>query len=226
VNLSSQIDHLVVAAETLDEGVQWCEAVLGVTPRAGGEHPLMGTHNRLLKIATESYPRAYFEIIAINPKAKAPGRPRWFDLDDPDLREAVRQQPRLVHFVASTNDATAALKALHRLSIDRGPLVHIERPSPEGMLRWQMTVRDDGQRLFYGALPTLIQWDSIHPADAMAPSGLTLQSLHAVHPRLADLHAAHLAIGLKGVTLEQGPPSLVATLSTPKGIVVLESAGT
>ncbi len=222
---SSQIDHLVVAADTLEHGVQWCEATLGLTPRAGGEHPLMGTHNRLLPLATPEHPRAYFEIIAINAQAKAPARRRWFDLDDPELQHAVRQQPRLVHFVARTSDASSAVKALHKLGIDRGPLVHAERLTPEGLLRWQISVRDDGQRLFYGALPTLIQWNDAHPADAMPACGLALQALHARHPRLADLQAAHAAIGLEGVSVEQGPPNLVATLQTPKGIVTLESAG-
>lgn len=222
-----RIDHLVVAAHTLDQGVQWCEATLGVTPRAGGEHPLMGTHNRLLRIATAQYPRAYLEIIAIDPAAPPAGRRRWFDLDDPALQHAVQQQPRLVHFVASTADATAALKALRRLGIERGPLVPAERPTPEGMLHWQISVRRDGQRLFYGGLPTLIQWgDTQHPADAMPDSGLALQSLHICHPRLPDLQAAHSAIGLQGAGAEQGPPNLMATLATPKGMVVLESAGT
>ncbi|MEZ0308448.1 MAG: VOC family protein [Ramlibacter sp.] len=223
--MSSQIDHLVVAASTLAQGVQWCEATLGVTPRAGGEHALMGTHNRLLQISAPGYPRAYFEIIAINPDAKAPGRSRWFDLDDPTLREAVTQQPRLIHFVASTVDATAASKALQRLGIERGPLVQAERPTPDGLLQWQISVRDDGQRLFYGGLPTLIQWGDTHPADTMPSSGLALQSLHVCHPRQEDLLAAHSAIGLQGVSTEQGPPNLVAVLSTPRGLVTLESGG-
>lgn len=222
---AAQVDHLVIAAETLEQGVQWCEDTLGVTPRAGGEHPLMGTHNRLLQISTAAYPRAYLEIIAINPQAGAPGRSRWFDLDDPELQRAVHAQPRLVHFVARTGDAASALKALHRLGIERGPLVRAERPTPDGMLRWQISVRADGQRLFYGALPTLIQWSGSHPADAMPASGLALLSLHARHPRSEDLQAAHAAIGLEGVTAEQGLPDLVATLVTPKGTVTLESAG-
>ena len=50
--MRSRIDHLVVAASSLDQGVAWCEATLGVTPGPGGEHPLMGTHNRLLRVAT------------------------------------------------------------------------------------------------------------------------------------------------------------------------------
>ena len=39
----AQLDHLVIMANSLDEGVAWCEATLGVTPGPGGEHPLMGT---------------------------------------------------------------------------------------------------------------------------------------------------------------------------------------
>ena len=45
--MKSQIDHLVIAAHSLQQGVEWCESVLGVTPAAGGEHEKYGTHNRL-----------------------------------------------------------------------------------------------------------------------------------------------------------------------------------
>jgi hypothetical protein len=220
-----RIDHLVVAAESLDEGVRWSESVLGVTPGPGGEHPLMGTHNRLLLVATPQYPRAYLEIIAINPAARPPGRRRWFDLDDPVLQQQLRQGPRLVHFVASTSEATAALKALRGLGIERGPLVTAERETPRGLLRWQMSVRRDGQRLFYGALPTLIRWEGAHPADSMPDSEVTLRTFRVCHPRAADLKAAHAAIGLQAVVVEDGAPNLVATLATPRGTVVLESAG-
>ena len=46
------LDHLVVIAPTLADGVAWCESTLGVTPGPGGEHPLMGTHNRLIHISS------------------------------------------------------------------------------------------------------------------------------------------------------------------------------
>ena len=84
--MNTRIDHLIVAAATLDEGVAWCEAVLGITPGPGGRHPLMGTHNRLFKIATPTFPDAYFEIIALDPQAPPPQRVRWFGLDESDLR--------------------------------------------------------------------------------------------------------------------------------------------
>jgi hypothetical protein len=218
---ASRIDHLVVAAHTLEQGAQWCEAMLGVSPLAGGKHPLMGTHNRVLRIASEQYPQAYLEIIAIDPDAPAPKHKRWFDLDDAAMQEALREQPRLIHFVAQSSNAMACIDALHGLAIERGPLLAAER----GALRWKISVRPDGQRLFYGGLPTLIQWDSAHPADAMPESGVALQSVRVSHPRSADLQAAHAALGLQGVALAQGVPDIEATLATPRGDVVLHSKG-
>ena len=44
------------------------------------------------------------------------------------------------------------------MRIDRGHVLEASRDTPAGRLAWQITVRDDGQRLFYGALPTLIEW--------------------------------------------------------------------
>ena len=56
--MKTHIDHLVVVAHTLEQGVQWCEATLGITPAPGGEHAQYGTHNRLFKIATPAHPLA------------------------------------------------------------------------------------------------------------------------------------------------------------------------
>jgi len=105
--MKSQIDHLVVAAHSLQQGVEWCEATLGITPAAGGEHEKYGTHNRLFKIATPAFPVAYLEIIAINPDAvieKKPPPTRWFDLDNPQLQAELVKSPRLIHFVANTSN--------------------------------------------------------------------------------------------------------------------------
>ena len=120
------LDHLVVLATSLASGVAWAEATLGVTPGPGGEHPLMGTHNRLLRLSNgKGQPgAAYLEIIAINPAATPTLQPpehRWFDMDDPALRERVAQMgPQLVHWVARVPDLTAALQAWQQLGIARG----------------------------------------------------------------------------------------------------------
>lgn len=234
--MKTQIDHLVVMASTLDAGVAWCEDSLGITPAAGGEHEKYGTHNRLFKIATPAFPLAYFEIIAINPDAVMTKRaqvPRWFDMDDPALQKAVRQSPRLIHFVSSTDDIKAARHALRMQGIERGQVVHASRKSGKGMLNWQITVREDGERLFNGCLPTLIQWGKpdaaeplrLHPRNSLPRSGVSLQSLLVSHPSGAKLQAAYEAIGLTGVTIETGPPNITATLQTPKGLVQLQSLG-
>jgi hypothetical protein len=225
----SRVDHLVVAAASLEQGVQWCEATLGITPGPGGEHPLMGTHNRLFSVASPRFPDAYFEIIAIQPGAsttRPPGAKRWFDLDDGLLHDRLLSHgPQLVHFVANTPGAQAGIKSLAKLGLDRGELLQASRPTPQGQLSWKITVRRDGQRLFYGGLPTLIEWGSAHPTASMPASGVTLQSLHACHARPDALKAAHEAIGLVNVEVLQGRPNLVAVLQTPLGLVTLESGG-
>ena len=226
---ASHIDHLVVAAASLAEGVQWCEKTLGITPGPGGEHPLMGTHNRLCLIASPTFALLYLEIIAIHSGAayaRTAGARRWFDLDDPELQaHLTKSGPRLVHFVARTARADTAVRALAKLGLDRGEVLAASRPSTQGLLKWKITVRQDGQRLFYGALPTLIEWGAVHPAHGMPASGVVLQSLSAHHPRADALRAAHESIGLADVEVSPGSPNLTATLQTPLGLVTLASGG-
>jgi hypothetical protein len=227
--MTARIDHLVVLAPSLAEGAAWCERTLGVAPGPGGEHPLMGTHNRLLRVATVDHPRAYLEVIAIDPKApQAPRRdgPRWFDMDDAALQAAVeRDGPRLVHFVANVPDLAAALAALARLRIERGEALRASRTTPRGLLEWQISVRPDGQRLFDGCLPTLIQWGDTHPAGSLPECGVALQTLTVTHPRAAELRRAFDAVGLGSVGASEGPANLCATLVTPQGRIKLESKG-
>jgi hypothetical protein len=224
--MRARIDHLVVGAASLEEGTAWCEATLGVAPGPGGEHPLMGTHNRLLRIATVDFPRAYFEIIAVQPGRAAGRARRWFDLDDEALRDRLRREgPRLLHFVASVPDVRAAVRSWQALDIDRGEVVAASRMTPRGLLQWQISVRPDGQRLFEGVLPTLIEWGEVHPAAAMPESGVTLHALRASHPQATLLRAAYRAIGLDAVSPGEGAPRLAAVLDTPRGRVTLDSQG-
>jgi hypothetical protein len=222
--VNTQLDHLIVAAATLAEGVAWCEDVLGVTPGPGGQHPLMGTHNRLLKIATDQYPDAYFEIIAVDPQAAPPQRVRWFGLDEPGLRERLRQGPRLVHAVARVLDLDLRRAALLQLGLDPGVPVKAGRNTPQGPLAWQMLLREDGRLLCDGALPTLIQWEGRHPAQAMPDSGVTLSSLtlRGVPERARDvLRLQHVAV--EAMVPLPGAPALTAVLQTPRGEVTIHS---
>lgn len=225
---TARIDHLVVGADSLADGEAWCEATLGVTPGPGGQHPLMGTHNRLLRVATVDHPRAYFEVIAPDPAMPAApqGRRRWFDLDDARVRTTLREQgPRLLHWVVEVPDLRAAVEALAALDIDRGRILAASRMTPRGLLQWGITVRDDGQRLFDGCLPTLIAWGDTHPAAGMPDSGIRLHKVAVRHPRADALRRALAAIGLDRIDASDGDPALCATLFTPRGTVRLASDG-
>jgi len=222
------VDHLVVLAADLASGAAWCEHALGVAPAAGGEHPLMGTHNRLLNISSPAHPRAYLEIIAINPGA-APALPtghkRWFDMDSEALQAQVaRHGPQLIHWVAAVPDAAAAHAALAAQGLERGDLLAASRTTPHGLLQWRITVRPDGQRLLGGCLPTLIEWGEHHPCDTLPASGVTLQALALQHPDAAALGAACQALGLEQVAIQSAPHAHIsATLATPRGPVTLLS---
>ena len=213
-----QLDHLVVAAASLEQGARWCEATFGVAPGPGGKHPLMGTHNRLLRIDAPAFPRAYLEIIAIDPDAAVPARTRWFDLDDVGLRAAIEVAPRLIHWVARCDELDATCAAWRERGIDRGVPVAASRETANGRLRWRITVRADGQRLFEGALPTLIEWGSAHPVEAMPPSPLRLESL-----AVGGL-PAWIAPALPVHTALRTAPGLRASFASPRGVVTLDGA--
>jgi hypothetical protein len=166
-------DHLVVAARTLDEGAAWVESKLGVAPVPGGKHPVMGTHNRLLFIG----PRKFLEVIAVDPEAAAPGRPRWFDLDQPYMRDALESSPALIHWVERTDDLDRALREY----AETVEVLALER----GAYRWRIGVPRDGHLPAGGALPTLIQWEGgLHPSDALPDSGVRLERFDHASGRL------------------------------------------
>ena len=214
--MSWQVDHLVVGAATLEQGAAWCAATLGALPGPGGKHPLMGTHNSLLAIGSPAFPRCYLEIIAIDPQAAAPARKRWFDLDDAALRATLAAGPRLIHWVARCDDAATECAALAAAGVDRGELLDAERDTPGGVLRWRITVRGDGARLAGGALPTLIEWGGVHPADSLAASALRIESLSvgALPEVVASRLPSSVATG----------EAFAVTLATPLGRVRLGGA--
>lgn len=220
-----QLDHLVIASATLADGAAWCERVLGITPSAGGRHAFMGTHNLLFSIASVRFPKAYAEIIAIDPAGVAPARPRWFGLDAPALKQALQGGPQLIHWVARTSDILAASALLRRSGVDPGEVLAAERATPRGLLRWQIGLRADGRRLFGGALPTLIEWGDAHPCDALPPSGVQLE--HLAWRGLPEAVAAVLGStdGMPHASpaANDALPALRATFAGPRGTVHLEA---
>ena len=207
------LDHLVIAAATLADGIDHVATVMGVTPVPGGKHVTMGTHNALLRLGGETY----LEIIAVDPDAPKPPWARWFGLDDVALQADLTERPRLVGWVARTDDIELAAAASSL------PLGNIH-PMQRGDYLWRITVPDGGMLPGKGLLPTLIQWDvPTHPTARLPKSNVTLAQLAGTHPEPAPLRAALAALGLEGAIAisYDRETRIAAMLRTPRGMVTL-----
>lgn len=202
------IDHLAVVAPSLQQGEDYVRCALGVDLQPGGAHPRMGTHNKLLKLG----PALYLEVIAIDPLAERPSRPRWFALDD--LSDGA--EPRLATWVARTDDIDATVQS--------SPLDHgCVEPMSRGDLHWQITVAEDGSLAAGGTEPPLIMWPGAHPASSMAASGCSLNCLELYCPTDSALDDFLRACDFEGPVLVHRlaagqTPFIRALIDTPQGL--------
>ncbi len=202
-----RFDHFAVTCEELAAGVVAVEHALGVEMAPGGEHAAMGTHNRLLSLG----PQEYMEVIAINPNAPGPGRPRWFEMDN------FHGAPRVGNWICACDDIDAALATAPK---GAGRPMALTR----GDLAWKMAVPDDGKLPFDGGFPALIEWQGdAHPAPRLPDHGLRLTRVKIVHPEAGKLSAAlEGLLSDKRVDLIAGDtPALSMEISTSTGVVTL-----
>jgi hypothetical protein len=218
-----QLDHLVIAARTLEEGADFIAANLGIEMAGGGAHPLMRTHNRLLNL----WGGAYLEVIAVDPDAAIidTPRPRLFALDDPKQRARLEAGPQLVHWVARVNRP----KLLTRWQAQYPERIPAVVPMTRGANAWGLTIPADGtfpawQGSGDGLLPSLIQWDTPrHPSESLPETGIALKSLTGFHPRahLISEQLAWLGVShLMHVEVTAGAPVLVAEFELADGSIV------
>lgn len=216
--MNTRLDHIVIGAANLEQGVKYIRESLGIDVPPGGEHFHMGTHNHLMQLGNEMF----LEVMAINPKAAAPNRPRWFGLDDPFVKTELERQPRLLTWVVNTPDI-ALLQQQSKFNF--GAIASMNR----GDIEWLITVPDDGNLPGAGMLPTLIEWgNDFHPSDRYPDLGCSLQRLEIHHPNLDWLKSILESIGANQcVELFSLPanvaPYLVASIETPSGLKELSS---
>jgi len=204
-----QLDHITIAADKLADGVAHAEAALGVKIAFGGAHPLMGTHNHLLRLGDS----LFLEIIAPDPAAGPLTRRRWMELDDAEVRAGLARSPRFLTWVVAADDIERALRELPHA---KGPAVTVTR----GDLKWLISVPPDGSMPFGGAFPTLIQWPrGSHPASRMPDLGCSLVSFEVTHPEAETIgRSLQPRFGDPRVTFRASEkPSLRAVIRTPHG---------
>jgi len=194
-----RLDHIAVTAPDLATGAAWVRDALGAELQPGGAHPLMSTHNCLLRLGAT----IFLEVIAIDPAAPPPGRARWFELDElpPDAA------PRLAAWVARTGDLRATTAAS---SEPLGEPVALAR----GDLRWSMAVPHGGRLTLGGAAPLLIEWRvGGEVASQLDDAGYALRRLELHHPE-----PDRLAAVLRSIGLAPGPEAVeIAIAALPAG---------
>jgi hypothetical protein len=211
--MPSGVDHLVIGAADLDAGRHEVEDLLGVPLSPGGKHDRMGTHNCLLGLG----PTCYLEVIAIDPQAPSPDRPRWFGLDLPETAARLAQGPCLLTWVVHGVNADVLSPELSRRL---GPWEAMHR----GDLHWRITLPADGRLPDSGALPALIQWSSQdHPARRLPDRGCRLKRLKLRVRRPETLTTALGTLGCHALAEVQPsdphhPPGLIADIETPTGL--------
>lgn len=168
----------------------------------------MATHNALLRLGDSTY----LEVIAPNPEAARPNRPRWFELDrlNPD------ESPRLATWVARTADVNGSAA---KCGAEFGQI----EPMTRGTLDWLITIPSEGALIADGVIPMLIEWSSYsHPATKLEDMGCALKRLDLFHPEMAMVVDTLECLGLRGDARirpmpTNGRPYLVALIDTPRG---------
>lgn len=206
-----QLDHLSVIAPSLAEGVAHVRDCLGLDIPYGRAHDGMGTHNHLLRLGDD----VYLEVIAVDPIAPPPGRPRWFGLDDAALvRSAWDDGYRLRGWVARTTDIVDVLKR-------HGSILGEEvRLSGSGR-SFSFAVPPGGALPLGGLAPSVIDRGGYPPSIAAMPDlGARLRSFVVEDPRPEEVAALY-------ETLEVANPPEIrrgdrlryrAAIETPAGL--------
>ncbi|WP_373353493.1 VOC family protein [Pseudoroseicyclus sp. CXY001] len=196
-----RLDHLVILCADLADGISHVAAALGVTPAPGGRHALFGTHNAVVSLGGGTY----LEVLAPDPEAPVPERPRWFGLD---LFEG---PPRLANWACAVDDLDAAL--------DAAPFAGEPLDLARGALRWRIAVPADGALPMGGAFPTLLEWQSPPPGETLPDAGLRLRSLAIQAPHAGEaLEALGGALPDPAITLTGAERfRLSAEIDTPHG---------
>lgn len=205
-----ELDHITIIAPSLADGANHVRAVLGVDPSPGGSHPEMGTHNLVLRLGN----RIYLEIIAADPAAPPPARPRWFGLGDAGAVQAAWDEGRRMRgWVAETNDIDSVL-AQH------GALLGEKARISRGERTWLFSIPKDGALPADGVAPSVVDREGRPGAIGQMPElGARLISFHLEHPDPGWAREFYAALGVSNApdVIKGSAMRYRAIIETPAG---------
>ena len=200
------IDHLILAIDDLEKGIESFARRTGVRPEFGGEHPGRGTANALVSLGQGRY----LEILAPASKT-AKLDPSWGDtLHYPSLNP--------VGWALHSRDLVRTVVDLRKAGLPVSDPQPGSRKRPDGStLTWQTAALEGPQLDLY---PFFIQWGegTAHPSTT-SPPGCELVKIAITAPEPEQLRTLLRAVGV-GVEVKQGAPGAMAfTLRCAKGEV-------
>ena len=162
-----KLDHIVFAASSLEEGTNFIENKLNSKLSDVGYHDFMGTHNRVIKVDKS----IYLEVIAINPCSEAPKEDRWFNLDNPEIQQKLKNSPQIIGYVIETDDKEILKHFCTPIKASRGDY------------KWNFAIPNlesdllDLKLIQSGIIPNLISWKSNKPILQMKDSDFNLNKI-------------------------------------------------
>jgi hypothetical protein len=193
------IDHLILAIDDLQKGIETFARMTGVRPEFGGEHPGRGTANALVSLGKGRY----LELLA---PASRESRidPSWGDT----LKHTALTP---VGWALHTRNLAKTVAAL------RGAGLTVSDPQPGSrkradgsVLNWQ-TAALTGPQL--GLEPFVIQWGegTAHPS-ATSPQGCELVSVKLTAPEPENLRKLLKVAGVDVPVAQGSPEAMTFTL--------------
>lgn len=162
-----KLDHIVLGANTLQEGTDYVEKKFGLSLSEIGYHCHMGTHNRVIKIGEN----IYLEVIAIDPNANKPKHLRWFNLDNKNQQARLKKSPQIIGYVIE-NQNPDMLKFYN-------PFFEASR----GDYCWEFAMPKSDDTLINdeliesGLVPSIINWKSKKPVHQMVNNNFQLEKI-------------------------------------------------
>jgi hypothetical protein len=203
----AELDHVLLGARDLTEGIAFLERHTGVRAVFGGVHPNRGTQNALASLGSAHY----LEVIALDPAQAAVHLP---------ITEALAKlsEPRLVGWAVHTHDLEGVKRKLERAGIPfEGPASGSRKRPDNRMLKWRTLMLSESAK-GDSLLPFFIEWsrDSVHPATD-APKGCRLSRFELVTPEPDALRKTLAVLSLTVSVAKGDAPRIRATFEGPKG---------
>ena len=199
----AKIDHLVIGAENLEKATLQVQDFLRAKFLKGGKHPLMATHNNLIKLQNS----LYLELIAVDPSTSFSknftSQKRWFSLDEHATRQRLSRGPQPLCWVVAVDNIE---RAVAHCGYNPGNVIVMTR----GNFNWKITVPENGTLPEGGILPILIEWpNGSNPAGTMPKSNIFLEKLTLFHSNPIKIQRILSKLKINGpINVVTGEPSI------------------